>query len=215
MRGNAPGFAWQRPATVADGKPSRPPIRPVPSLIADHAARRGGATAVQEGKRGISYAELFGAARQLARRLAAREVGPGSVVAVALPGGIDGVTALLGVLMCGAAYCPAPRNARLLEAASPALVLTCSAHAPRFAHRQCLLTDPPYADPQSPVPPARPSTAPACVIHTPTERLELTHAALSLLVTSTQHSRFALDPVGAEITRTLRTLAAGAPLTLP
>ncbi|MFE2972823.1 AMP-binding protein [Streptomyces sp. NPDC059340] len=190
------------------------------SLIADHAARRGGSTAVREGERGISYAELFGAARHLARRLAARNVGPGSVVAVALPSGIDAVTALLGVLMCGAAYCPldppdAPFTARLLEPASPALVLTSSAHATRFADRQCLLTDPPHADPQSPVPPARPSAAPACVIHTPTERLELTHAALSSLVTSTQHPRFALDPVGAEITRTLRTLAAGAPLTLP
>ncbi|MFI0141841.1 AMP-binding protein [Streptomyces luteogriseus] len=220
MRRNALGFAWQRPATAPDGEPSQPPARPVLSLIADHAARRGGATAVREVERTISYAELFGAARHLARRLAARNVGPSSIVAVALPGGIDSVTALLGVLMCGAAYCPLDttdthRTLRLLEPVSPAIVLTSSAHATRFGDRQCLLTDPPHPDPQSPVPAVRPSTAPACVIHTPTERLEFTHAALSSLVTSAQHPHFDLDSAGAEIARTLSTLAAGATLTLP
>ncbi|MYS67783.1 non-ribosomal peptide synthetase, partial [Streptomyces sp. SID5473] len=59
----------QRPCTVLDGGPLPGPARPVLGLIADHAARRGGATAVEYDGRSITYAELFGSARQLARRI--------------------------------------------------------------------------------------------------------------------------------------------------
>ncbi|WP_217554382.1 non-ribosomal peptide synthetase [Streptomyces sp. GbtcB6] len=115
---------------VLDGGPLPGPARPVLGLIAGHAARRGGSVAVEHDGRSVTYAELFGSARDLARRLAARGVSPGDLVAVDLPRGIDAVTALLGILLSGAAYCPldptAPsaRRSELLADARPALVLT-------------------------------------------------------------------------------------------
>ncbi|WP_329281484.1 amino acid adenylation domain-containing protein [Streptomyces sp. NBC_01451] len=122
----------REPVPVLDGGPLPGPARPVLGLIADRAARRGGSVAVEHDGRSITYAELFGAARDLACRLAARGVGPGDLVAVALPRGIDAITAVLGVLLAGAAYCPldptAPptRSADLLADAPPALTLTTS-----------------------------------------------------------------------------------------
>ncbi|MBL1106681.1 amino acid adenylation domain-containing protein [Streptomyces sp. 5-8] len=127
------------PAPVLDGGPLPVPARPVLSLIADHAARRGGAVAVEHDGDSVTYARLLGSAHDLARRLAARGVGRGDLVAVALPRGIDAVTAVLGVLLSGAAYCPldpdAPtgRTARLLDEAAPGLVLTTARRASVFA----------------------------------------------------------------------------------
>ncbi|WP_327749483.1 amino acid adenylation domain-containing protein [Streptomyces europaeiscabiei] len=134
---------------ILDGGPLPGPVRPVLGLIADHAARRGGSVAVEDGGRSITYAQLFGSARDLARRLTARQVGRGDLVAVALPRGIDAITAILGVLLSGAAYCPldptAPRVRRteLLDDARPALVLTTSAHADHYAAWPVLQLDRP------------------------------------------------------------------------
>ncbi|WP_329214124.1 amino acid adenylation domain-containing protein [Streptomyces sp. NBC_01485] len=125
----------REPVPVLDGGPLPGPARPVLGLIADHVARRGGSVAVEHDGRSVTYAELFGAARDLARRLAARGVGTGDLVAMALPRGIDAVTAILGVLLSGAAYCPldpsapAARRAELLEDVRPGLVLTPPAYA--------------------------------------------------------------------------------------
>ncbi|WP_327035197.1 non-ribosomal peptide synthetase [Micromonospora ureilytica] len=78
----------------------------------------------------VSYAELAVRSDRLARALAARGVGPGQVVAVALPRSVDLVTALVGVLRCGAAYLaldldyPADRLRYMVEDAAPACVIT-------------------------------------------------------------------------------------------
>ncbi|MFD4600527.1 amino acid adenylation domain-containing protein [Streptomyces sp. NPDC058464] len=115
---------------VLDGGPLPRPARPVLDLIAAQAARRGGSVAVEHDGRSVTYAELLGSARHLARRLAARGAGPGDLVAVDLPRGIEAVTIVLGVLLSGAAYCPldptAPpaRRSELLADARPSLVLT-------------------------------------------------------------------------------------------
>ncbi|WP_329388648.1 amino acid adenylation domain-containing protein [Streptomyces sp. NBC_01716] len=150
--------ARSRTVTVLDGGPLSGPARPVLKRIADHAARRGGAPAVEHDGSLLTYAELFGSARRLARRLTARGAGPGTVVAVALPRGIDLVTTVLGVLLCGAAYCPldprapASRTEAMLADTEPSVTVTTGAHAMAVPHGELLLLDrdedtrPPVAD---------------------------------------------------------------------
>ncbi len=188
-----------RPASapVLDGGPLPAPARPALSLIADHAARRGGAVAVEHDGDSITYARLFGSARDMARRLAARGVGRGDLVAVALPRGIYAVTAVLGVLLSGAAYCPldpnapAERTAQLLNEAAPALVLTTAPRASAFAGRPVLTPDQPDAPlGPTPVPPSPRSLA--YVIHTSgssgrPKAVEISHGALAHFVAGATH----------------------------
>jgi non-ribosomal peptide synthetase-like protein len=64
--------------------------------------------ALEDSERRLTYAELDGAARDLAARLAAAGIGRGARVGVRLPSGVvDLYVAILGVLMTGAAYVPA------------------------------------------------------------------------------------------------------------
>ncbi|WP_371584002.1 amino acid adenylation domain-containing protein [Streptomyces sp. NBC_01314] len=224
-----------RPAVpVLDGGPLPGPVRPVLGLIAGHAARRGGSVAVEDGGRSITYAQLFGSARDLARRLAARQVGRGDLVAVALPRGIDAITAILGVLLSGAAYCPldptAPRARRteLLDDARPALVLTTSARADHYADRAVLQLDRP--EPESEEAPR--STAPtpqdlAYVIHTSgstgrPKGVEIGHHALAHFVAGATHRyglhhgdrvlQFAAPHFDTSVEEIFLTLCAGATL---
>ncbi|MFD3685072.1 amino acid adenylation domain-containing protein [Nocardiopsis sp. NPDC058631] len=68
------------------------------------------------GKEPLTYGGLATRAARVAGGLAERGVGPGDVVAIALPSGADQVTAILGVLSAGAAYLlsdpGAPRSRR-------------------------------------------------------------------------------------------------------
>ncbi|MFI9175880.1 amino acid adenylation domain-containing protein [Streptomyces lincolnensis] len=218
---------------VLDGGPLPGPVRPVLGLIADHAARRGGSIAVEDDGRSITYAQLFGSARDLARRLAARRIGRGALVAVALPRGIDAITAILGVLLSGAAYCPldptAPRGRRteLLDEARAALVLTTGAHADDYPDRSVLRLDRP-----EPVTEAAPRTAPttddlAYVIHTSgstgrPKGVEIGHHALGHFVAGATHRyglhdgdrvlQFAAPHFDTSVEEVFLTLCAGATL---
>ncbi|MFT2019254.1 amino acid adenylation domain-containing protein [Streptomyces sp. 796.1] len=123
---------------VVDGGPLHGDDRPVLDQIAERAATHGTATAVEHGDRSLSYAELVAAARQVADRLTARGLGPGSLVALAVPRGIEAVTAILGTLYAGAAYCPidpgapAARTTALLAASEAAAVLTTADQAAKL-----------------------------------------------------------------------------------
>ena len=64
------------------------------------------AVAVVSGDAEVSYRELNGRANRLARLLAARGVGPESIVALALPRSADLVVAVLAVVKAGGAYLP-------------------------------------------------------------------------------------------------------------
>ncbi|MFY4722869.1 amino acid adenylation domain-containing protein [Streptomyces sp. LaBMicrA B280] len=167
------GTRAHRTVPVLDGGPLPVPARPVPSLIAEHAARQGGAVAVEHAGATLTYARLFGAARDIAREIAGRGVGRGDLVAVALPRGADAVTALLGVLLSGAAYCPldpaapADRTARLLADADPSLVLTTADRAPGFSDRPVLPLKGPAREPGTTGTPSAPAlTDLAYVLHT-------------------------------------------------
>ncbi|WP_329065329.1 amino acid adenylation domain-containing protein [Streptomyces sp. NBC_01429] len=221
------------PVTVLDGGPLPGPVRPVLSLIADHAARRGRAVAVEHDGRAVTYAELFCSARDLARRLAARDIGPGALVAVVLPRGIEVVTAILGILLSGAAYCPldpgapASRTAALLDDAEPALVLTSGTSTGGFGDHAVLRLDLPETEARGPQPAAPSPADPAYVIYTSgstgrPKGVEISHAALAGFVSGATHRyglgandrvlQFAPPHFDASVEEIFLTLCAGATL---
>ncbi len=76
----------------------------IPALVAQQAASAPTATAVVDGDRELSYAELDQRAGRLAHLLLEEGAGPETVVGVALDRGIDLVVALLAVWRTGAGF---------------------------------------------------------------------------------------------------------------
>ncbi|MFD8057786.1 amino acid adenylation domain-containing protein [Streptomyces cyaneofuscatus] len=125
--------------------------RPVPLTLAEvyevAARRHPDRKAVSCAGESLTYAQLSSRAQSLARLLAARDIGPGSIVALALPRSLDLVAGLLAVSLSGAAYLPmdpdypADRLAYMLEDARPAALITDAATADRLpAHELPLIT---------------------------------------------------------------------------
>ncbi|MFE2247822.1 non-ribosomal peptide synthetase [Streptomyces lavendulae] len=114
--------------------PERPGTRAgaaaVPDLLERLALAPADRTAVVADGRARSFGELRAEAMRIAGRLAARGVGPESVVALCLPRGAELVAALVGTLTAGAAYLPvdpklpAERRRYLVEDAGADLVVT-------------------------------------------------------------------------------------------
>ncbi|RPK80092.1 non-ribosomal peptide synthetase [Streptomyces sp. ADI98-10] len=125
--------------------------RPVPRTLAEvygvAARRHPERVAVSCEGASLTYAELSSRAQSLARLLAARRIGPGSIVALALPRSTDLVAGLLAVSLAGAAYLPmdpdypADRLAHMLDDARPAALITDASTAERLpAHDLPLIT---------------------------------------------------------------------------
>ncbi|MFJ6138327.1 amino acid adenylation domain-containing protein [Kitasatospora sp. NPDC092286] len=133
----------------------------LPELFEAAALAHPDATAVSCGDDSLDYRELGARADRLARLLAARGIGPGTIVALALPRSSELVTALLAVAKSGAAYLPldpdypADRLAYMLADAEPAALLTDAATAARLPAHQVpqLLVDgaEPAAHPATPL----------------------------------------------------------------
>ncbi|MEU4263170.1 amino acid adenylation domain-containing protein [Streptomyces argenteolus] len=110
-----------RTEDLLDGGPPPSPAPPVLDLIAHQVRTRPGACALVHGTARLTYAELAGAVRDRARALTGAGAGPGRLVALHRPRGIDAIVGLLAVLSTGAAYLPldveAPdaRNAAVLK----------------------------------------------------------------------------------------------------
>ncbi|MFE7135029.1 amino acid adenylation domain-containing protein, partial [Streptomyces sp. NPDC057638] len=111
------------------------PVGSVAELLAGRAAATPDATAVVCGGTRLTFAETDERVERLARVLADAGVGPGTVVALALPRSADAVTAAFAVLRAGGAYLPldldhpAERLAYLLRDAGPVCVVTVGAVA--------------------------------------------------------------------------------------
>ncbi len=78
-------------------------------LVVAQAARMPAELAVADANGAITYGELATRADAIARRLVARGVRRGDVVALLLPRTVDAIVAMLGVLEAGAAYLPIDR----------------------------------------------------------------------------------------------------------
>ncbi|WP_345780066.1 amino acid adenylation domain-containing protein [Microbulbifer litoralis] len=109
------------------------------ALLAQQAARTPQAPALCDARERLDYGAVRAQVCQLARELAAEGVGPGTVVAVALPRSVRLSLALLAVIESGAAYLPLDagypdeRLGFMLRDAVPTLLVTDSEQAPRFA----------------------------------------------------------------------------------
>ncbi len=114
------------------------PAGTLPDLLAAQAARTPDTVAVSCEGAAVSYRELDDRAGRIARVLAARGVGPESVVAVVMDRSAELMAALLGVLKTGASYLPvdpgypAERIAYMLDDARPRCVLADGAYAARL-----------------------------------------------------------------------------------
>ncbi|MEV7184699.1 amino acid adenylation domain-containing protein [Kitasatospora sp. NPDC093102] len=132
----------------------------LPELFEAAAAANPHAVAVSYQDEQLDYTELAARSDRLARLLAAEGIGPGTVVALALPRSLELVVALLAVAKSGAAYLPldpdypADRLAYMLADAAPAALLTDRATAPRLpAHEvRRLLVDGPESERHPAVP---------------------------------------------------------------
>ncbi|MEV7116798.1 amino acid adenylation domain-containing protein, partial [Streptomyces anulatus] len=111
-----------------------PPVSVV-GLFEGWVARTPDAVAVVADGAEVSYAELDARSDRLARSLAGRDVGPESVVGLALERGVDLIVAVLAVLKAGAAYLPmdpeypAERITFMIQDAAPVLVLAAAGTA--------------------------------------------------------------------------------------
>ncbi|MFE5589030.1 amino acid adenylation domain-containing protein [Streptomyces sp. NPDC056549] len=95
-----------RTEDLLDGGPSPAPAPPVLDLIAHQTRTRPDAPALVHADARLTYAELAAAVRDRARDLTAQGAGPGRLVALHRPRGIDAIVGLLAVLGTGAAYLP-------------------------------------------------------------------------------------------------------------
>ncbi|PHV06128.1 peptide synthetase [Janthinobacterium sp. BJB412] len=108
-------------------------------LLEASARRAPGQTALVCGGRRVSYAELDQQADLVAARLIAAGVGPGQIVGLWLPRGVELLLLQAGVAKAGAAWLPVDEDTPLerlqicLDDAAAAGVLSCAALAPRLA----------------------------------------------------------------------------------
>ncbi len=118
--------AWAVPGVERDTSST------LPALFARVVRNWPANTATVAGDAVLDYAELSARSNKLARRLIESGVGPGSLVAVALPRDESLVVAILAVVTAGAAYLPVDvtspkeRLAYILADGDPTVVLTSS-----------------------------------------------------------------------------------------
>lgn len=130
-------------------------------LLHQQAQRSPRAPALSDASHALDYRQAREQAADLARRLQAAGVGPGDIVAVALPRSVHLSLALLAVLETGAAYLPLDtgypdeRLAYMVADAKPRLIITHGELAARFGALGPLLLQDALAEAPQPCLPAR------------------------------------------------------------
>ncbi|MFD7506363.1 amino acid adenylation domain-containing protein, partial [Streptomyces sp. NPDC059850] len=125
--------AWNNTSTTRET-----PEAGLLEVFAEQALGRGDFPAVVDEDTALSYTELDGRSNRLARILLRHGVRPDTIVALALPRGVDFVVGLLATLKAGAAYLPidpqlpSERVEFIIEDVRPTAVLTSPELAGRF-----------------------------------------------------------------------------------
>lgn len=89
------------------GSPLAPPERTLMAILEDTAARFPEASALDDGRHSLSYAELLAAVRAKGQELHAAGLGAGDKIGVRIPSGTAGLyISILAILHIGAAYVP-------------------------------------------------------------------------------------------------------------
>ncbi|WP_430333760.1 non-ribosomal peptide synthase/polyketide synthase [Rhodococcus sp. ACT016] len=112
-RGGSEGKRTRRPRPERRERPARrgrSRATTLPQLLAAAVERDPSATALIFGDRSRSYADLDAWSSRLARVLIERGIGPGDLVAVAVPRSIESVSSVWGVAKSGAAFVPVDPN---------------------------------------------------------------------------------------------------------
>ncbi|WP_143172546.1 AMP-binding protein, partial [Actinacidiphila paucisporea] len=114
-------------------------IRPVPELLAGHAARSAGKAAFRDAARTVTYGELQLRTGRIAGHLAAHRLQPGDRAAILLGNSVETVESYFAILRAGAIAVPlnprltAAELGYLLEDSGARAVITDPAHAEQFA----------------------------------------------------------------------------------
>jgi amino acid adenylation domain-containing protein len=180
----------------------------VHELFEEQAARAPGRTAVTDGTRRLSYAELDARAAGLAGRLARRGVRPGCLAGIYLSRGTEMIVAILATLKAGAGYLmldpefPAARLRAMARDAGVVLIVADSAAARELAVAPVLLMRPGEDGDPSWRPGgrrARPDDV-ACVMFTSgstarPKAVAAPHSAIVATLTGQDFLRFAPDSV--------------------
>lgn len=89
------------------GSPAAPPVRTLIDILQDTAARFPDASALDDGRVSLSYAQLMDEVRSAGRRLHQAGLGAGDRIGVRIPSGTNELyVSILAVLLVGAAYVP-------------------------------------------------------------------------------------------------------------
>ncbi|TDC06450.1 amino acid adenylation domain-containing protein, partial [Nonomuraea longispora] len=116
----------------------------IADLLAERARTCPDEVALVFGQRRLTYAELDGRIDQCARMLRSQGAGPGTIVALGLPRGVEMVVSLFGVLRAGAAYLPldldhpVDRLAAMLDDARPVLLVCADPGSALAGHQRRL-----------------------------------------------------------------------------
>ncbi|MEU6485460.1 SDR family NAD(P)-dependent oxidoreductase [Streptomyces sp. NPDC046887] len=105
-------------------------VRPLPEILREHARRRGGKVAFEDGRTRLTYGELDRRTGRLAGHLVGLGLGRGERVAILLGNRVEAVESLLAVVRASGVGVPldpgssGPELARLLDDCDPRVIIT-------------------------------------------------------------------------------------------